>query len=215
MATSTSGTAARTGSGDDAQGEPRRARGRATRARLMAAGVRSFSKRGFHATRVDDIVKRAKTSHGTFYLYFSSKEELFDELVAEVAEEFHQLTDGLPTIRDDAEGRAALEAWLVSFVELYRGYGPLIRSWTDAEAPSDADGPGVPDLLGRIASELSTKVKVRKSRKLDPEVASLVVVAMVERVNYFLATDQLRDDSERLVQVLASIALDAYFGPGH
>jgi len=88
------------------------------------------------------------------------------------------------------------------------------RSWS-CTAGTGRYGPGVPDLLGRIASELSTKVKVRKSRKLDPEVASLVVVAMVERVNYFLATDQLRDDSERLVQVLASIALDAYFGPGH
>lgn len=208
-------TGSRTGTGASRKSEvPQRARGRATRARLLSAGVTVFSRRGFHATRVDDIVKRARTSHGTFYLYFSSKEQLFEELVAEVAEEFHSLTDGLPVIRDTAEGREALEEWLSAFVELYRGYGPLIRSWTDAEAPGEAEGPVVPDLLGRIAEELASKVKVRKSARLDPVIASLVVVAMVERVNYFLATDQLEHGAD-MVGVLASIALDAFFGPGH
>lgn len=202
------------GSSPNPKDAPQRARGRATRTRLLKAGVSVFSRRGFHATRVDDIAKKAKTSHGTFYLYFSSKEQLFEELVSEVAEEFHTLTDGLPVIRDTPEGREALEKWLGAFIELYRGYGPLIRSWTDAESPEVADGPAVPDLLGRIAQELATKVKVRGSNRLDPAIASLAVVAMVERVNYFLATDQLQGDGD-LVGVLASIALDAFFGPGH
>ncbi len=174
-----------------------------------------FSLKGFHATRVDDIVERAKTSHGTFYLYFSSKEELFDQLVTEVAERFGELTEGLPVISDDEEGRAALAEWLGSFVELYRGYGPLIRSWTDADAPREGTSPGVPDLLGDIAAGLASRIKVRSSKRLDPAIASLAVVAMVERVNYFLATDQLRDEDDRLVDVLAAITLDAFFGPGH
>lgn len=213
MVSTSTGTAAGTGATRKSD-TPQRARGRATRTRLMKAGVEVFSRRGFHATRVDDIAKKANTSHGTFYLYFSSKEELFEELVSEVAEEFHALTDGLPVIRDTAEGRSALEEWLASFIDLYRGYGPLIRSWTDAESPSDVDGPAVPDLLGRIAGELSSKVKVRKSARIDPDIAALVVVATVERVNYFLATDQVDEDAD-LVGVLASIALDAFFGPGH
>ncbi|MGI9578751.1 MAG: TetR/AcrR family transcriptional regulator [Microthrixaceae bacterium] len=213
MASTSTGSPAGTGA-DRKSDTPQRARGRATRARLMKAGVAVFSRKGFHATRVDDIAKRAKTSHGTFYLYFSSKEELFEELVSEVAEEFHSLTDGLPSVRDTAEGRAALEAWLASFIELYRGYGPLIRSWTDAESPGGADGPAVPDLLGRISAELADNVFVPRSAQLDPDIAALVVVAMVERVNYFLATDQI-DHVGDLVSVLASIALDAFFGPGH
>jgi AcrR family transcriptional regulator len=30
---------------------------------------------------VDDVVRRAQTSHGTFYLYFSNKEDLFKALL--------------------------------------------------------------------------------------------------------------------------------------
>jgi AcrR family transcriptional regulator len=179
----------------------------------MEAGVAAFSRRGFHSTRVDDIVNRAKTSHGTFYLYFSSKEDLFSQLVAEVAREFHSLTDALPVIADDAGGRAALEEWLRSFVALYDVYGPLIRSWTDAEAPGE--GSGVPDLLGTIAAELAAKVRVRASKRFDPGIASLVVVATVERLNYLLATEQLQDSRDRAAEVLAAIAMDAFFGPGH
>ena len=211
----TTGTKKTTGTGaKDTVDKPQRARGRATRARLMDAGVAVFSRRGFHATRVDDIVKRAKASHGTFYLYFGSKEALFQELVAEVAQQFHTLTDDLPDIRDTPEGREALETWLDSFIGLYRTYGPLIRSWTDSEAPTGSEGPAVPDLLGHIAGDLATKVKPRRNARLDPAIATLVVVAMVERVNYFLATEQITDEGE-LVGVLAAIALDAFYGPGH
>ena len=48
---------------------------------------KSSAPKGYHPARVDDIVKVAKTSHGTFYLYFSNKEDLFHALVLDVAEE--------------------------------------------------------------------------------------------------------------------------------
>ena len=49
--------------------------------RLLDAAIVVFDERGYHAARVDDIVRVAETSHGTFYLYFSSKENLFQALV--------------------------------------------------------------------------------------------------------------------------------------
>src|SRR2546430_348870 len=73
--------------GTPAQGRELRARGRRTMRKLLDAGVEIFAQRGFHAARVDDIVKLAKTSHGTFYLYFSNKEELFRALAQERSEE--------------------------------------------------------------------------------------------------------------------------------
>jgi hypothetical protein len=52
--------------GTPAQGRELRARGKRTMRKLLDAGVEIFAQRGFHAARVDDIVKLAKTSHGTF-----------------------------------------------------------------------------------------------------------------------------------------------------
>ena len=63
--------------------------------KLLDAGVEVFAARGYHAARVDDVVKLAHTSHGTFYLYFANKEDLFRALMAEVAGQMQTLAEDL------------------------------------------------------------------------------------------------------------------------
>jgi AcrR family transcriptional regulator len=72
--------------------------------KLLDAGAQIFADRGYHAARVDDIVKIAKTSHGTFYLYVANKEDLFRALATEVAEEMVGLAEALPPIAADESG---------------------------------------------------------------------------------------------------------------
>src|SRR5215813_7330581 len=48
---------------------------------ILAAALDEFSARGFAATRLDDVAKRAGVAKGTIYLYFHDKESLFQELV--------------------------------------------------------------------------------------------------------------------------------------
>jgi AcrR family transcriptional regulator len=50
---------------------------------LAAAALDLFVERGFAATRLDDVAKRAGVSKGTLYLYFDSKEELFKAVIRE------------------------------------------------------------------------------------------------------------------------------------
>lgn len=51
------------------------------RIELLAAGEAEFVKNGVDATRIDDIVARARRSKGAFYQYFDSKEDLFRHIV--------------------------------------------------------------------------------------------------------------------------------------
>jgi AcrR family transcriptional regulator len=48
---------------------------------IVAAGLDEFIARGFAATRLDDVAKRAGVAKGTIYLHFDDKEALFQELV--------------------------------------------------------------------------------------------------------------------------------------
>ena len=50
---------------------------------LAAAALELFVERGFAATRLDDVAKRAGVSKGTLYLYFDSKDDLFKAVVRE------------------------------------------------------------------------------------------------------------------------------------
>lgn len=48
---------------------------------LLDAALDLFVEKGFAATKVDEVAARAGVSKGTLFLYFSSKEELFKEVV--------------------------------------------------------------------------------------------------------------------------------------
>ncbi|MBR0811661.1 TetR/AcrR family transcriptional regulator [Bradyrhizobium diazoefficiens] len=59
----------------------RTARAQERRAAIVEAAMEEFIARGFAATRLDDIAKRAGVAKGTIYLHFKDKESMFEELV--------------------------------------------------------------------------------------------------------------------------------------
>src|SRR6476661_7451551 len=135
-----------------------RARGQRTMQRLLDAGVEVFAKRGYHAARVDDIVKVARTSHGTFYLYFANKEELFRALAGEVADAMRELAERLEPLRPEPAGRVELRAWIAQLGDLYEHYGPDIRAWTEAEIGGSEVGRLGTDVLTQFTRVLSHRI---------------------------------------------------------
>src|SRR3954471_11601683 len=93
-----------------------RAQGRKTMRRLSDAGMRVFAERGYHQSRVDDIVRAARTSHGTFYLYFANKEDLLRTLAVDCAQEMEALAGEIGPIDLSEEGFEQLRAFLGRFV---------------------------------------------------------------------------------------------------
>ena len=79
---------------------PRSRKGVQTRARLLEAAKLVFEETGFLEARISDIAQRAGLSHGSFYHYFDSKEQIFRE-VAEVQED---LLTAPPTAAEAAAG---------------------------------------------------------------------------------------------------------------
>ncbi len=53
------------------------------RRHILDAAIRVFARQGFHSTRVSDIADEAGVAYGLVYHYFSSKEEVLNELFVE------------------------------------------------------------------------------------------------------------------------------------
>jgi len=51
------------------------------RAAIIEAALDEFIARGFTATRLDDVARRAGVAKGTIYLHFKDKESMFEELI--------------------------------------------------------------------------------------------------------------------------------------
>ncbi|MBE5737244.1 MAG: TetR/AcrR family transcriptional regulator [Clostridiales bacterium] len=52
--------------------------GDARKNQLMISALKIFCEKGYQSATINDIVKKAKCSHGLFYHYFKNKKELFD-----------------------------------------------------------------------------------------------------------------------------------------
>ena len=83
---------------------PRSRKGVETRARLLAAAKEVFEQDGFLDARISDIAERAGLSHGSFYHYFESKEEVFREVAAEVEQ---RLSEPLYSVILDEQSTAS------------------------------------------------------------------------------------------------------------
>jgi AcrR family transcriptional regulator len=199
--------------GAPAQERELRAQGRKTMRKLLDAGMVVFERRGYHAARVDDIVKVARTSHGTFYLYFSNKEDLFRALLADVARELTALAESLPErIAPGAEGYTALREWLSRFIEIYGHYGPVIRAWTEADVDDSDIGALGEEVTGEFASALIGRLSAAAVDVAHPQLAALATIAMIERFNYYVVSRRIDADRDDILDTLATILHAGVFG---
>jgi len=123
--------------------------------RLLEAGLAEFDERGFQAVRVDDIVRRARTSHGTFYLYFANKDDFFKALLRDALHDMGVITDAFPVVTRNDAGRAALRRWVHTFCETYAAHAAVIRILSQADlVGEEVWGDGL-QLLFRLAEAIT------------------------------------------------------------
>jgi AcrR family transcriptional regulator len=100
----------RTGGETPAQARTRAERAAERRAAIVEAALEEFIARGFTATRLDDVARRAGVAKGTIYLHFRDKESMFEELISTaIVPLLGRLVPHPPmsgTVRDALEGFA-------------------------------------------------------------------------------------------------------------
>ena len=186
-----------------------RAQGRQTLRNLLEAGLAEFDERGFQAVRVDDIVRRAQISHGTFYLYFSNKEDLFTALLRDALDDMGLVTDEFPVVTRNEAGRAALQHWVHEFCEVYAAHAAVIRTLSQAEiVGEEVWGDGL-KLLFRLAEAMAQGMTAATGAAEHAELTAVACLMMLERVNYLL-TVEVRLPREEMEERIAAIMFAAF-----
>ncbi len=90
-------------------------RGVKTRQRILDAAEHVFGELGYHDASIVKVTEAAGVGQGTFYLYFSSKKEVFDELVRDLNRRVrHAMKEA------SSRGKNRLEAELLGFGAYFR-----------------------------------------------------------------------------------------------
>jgi AcrR family transcriptional regulator len=181
------------GGGVPARDRELRAQGRATVKRLLDAGMIEFEERGFHGVRVDDVVRRAGISHGTFYLYFSNKEDLFKALLLDALRDMETIAGDFPVVTRDEAGKTVLRRWVRQFFDVYAAHATVIRILSQADlVPEEVYGDGL-QMLFSISEAMTTGMTAAsRAAGRQPEHVELTALAclmMLERVNYLLSAE--------------------------
>lgn len=179
-----------------ATGKPLTKRGEATRRKLLEAAEQVFASLGYHEASIVKITERAGIGLGTFYLYFDSKQQIFEELVIDLNRRVrHSMTEAMAgaTNRIEAE-RAGFEG----FFRFTAAHPALYRVVREAEFVS-------PETLRlhytRIVDGYEAGLKAAQQvgdvdATLDPEVTAWALMGAGELIGMrFLLWE--RDDAGR------------------
>jgi hypothetical protein len=124
-----------------------------------------------------------------------------------------ELAADFPEFSSDGDGLVALRTWLDQFADLYEQYGAVIRAWTEAEIVDSEFGRIGGDLVTRFAGSLEDRLRI-SAPDVDPQVAALAIVAMIERSSYYVLSHQLKVDREQMLDTLATVTSAIVFGDG-
>jgi len=192
------------------------AHGRETVRRLLEAGLAEFEEAGFQGARVEDIVRRAKTSHGTFYLYFANKDDLFRTLLRDALVDMANITDEFPVVTANDAGRAALRRWVQSFCDTYAAHATVIRILSQAEIVGESVFSDGLQLFFRLSEVMTQGMTVAQgaanSEGMLTEHAELTAVAclmMLERINYLMSAE-VRLPKDEMIDRLTAIIYAAF-----
>ncbi|MEB3030854.1 TetR/AcrR family transcriptional regulator [[Mycobacterium] nativiensis] len=196
---------------------PATVRGARTRAALVAAARKVFERDGYLDAKLTDIAKVAGCATGSFYTYFTNKEEIFAAVLDQAQQDM--MHPGMGRVRGSDDPFAALQASNRAYLEAYRRNAklmglleqvaqvdPKFRAFRArrAQAFIQRNAAGIADLQERGIA----------AADVDPLLASQALSGMVSRLAYGIfvggeASDDSGPDFETVVDTVTRLWANA------
>lgn len=165
---------------------PRTERGRRTRHHLVRAAREVFEREGYFAARVTDITSVADVAVGTFYTYFTSKEEIFLAVVGDIGDEVYASGSSDDSIGDPID---VIDAANRRFLVVYRENARLMAVVEQAATISEDFRQSRRLLRNRMVQRVERSLRSMQAGgvadpSLDAHCAASALVSMVSNFAY-------------------------------
>jgi len=202
--------------GGAARPAPRSRKGALTRARLLEAAKQVFEEDGFLEARVSDIAERAGLSHGAFYHYFDSKEQVFREVAEELDDRLSEPMESVILAPGSRFGpRERVVTAIRRHLESYREEARIMGVIEEVARYDEHMFAVRAARNARHREEIAESIRRMQRRKvadpsLDPLIAAAALGSMVERfAEMWLAQGQLDADLDVAAETVGTLFANA------
>lgn len=184
------------------------------RSRLLEAAQQVFARSGYAGATVDDIISAAETSRATFYRYFRSKEDLFDELSRACFLEMRAVSKELATYDATTSGKGGLEQLVAAYGDMQERQRGVIRAWMEkADRPESAVRKEASHTFHALLRGMEDHIEaVGGPSEVDPEVQAALLLVLLNRATFYVRHRHSRLNPQDLTPTLATMIHRAYFG---
>ncbi|HMC38424.1 MAG TPA: TetR/AcrR family transcriptional regulator [Acidimicrobiales bacterium] len=189
-------------------------RGRARRRQLMDFAAARFAEKGYHPTSVAEIVSGLHVGKGVFYWYFSSKEELFREILREAQQDLRRRQQ--QAIENEADPMRRIELGIRSsmgWLEENRHLFTLFQLAASEERFSPTLRRGQDVAVADVARHVKEGIVSGRIRDADPQILSFAVLGVTNQLARTFVFERNESPSQ-VADAAVSFCLEGLRGPG-
>jgi len=203
----------------DVPANPKQARSKKTKEKIVQAAIQLFQGRGYEKTTSNDIASEAGVSVGSFYVYFTDKRQLLLTIFDRLADELYKnIFDGLkPEHLFDSNLRRRIKQAVANTIidkqkhsGLHRVVSELLLKDADFAARHKAV---MARSIAKLQELISLAEKAGLTWDIDVEAAAFIVQRVVFDVSQDYVTGCCEFDKERAIDALADMIHRFVFRP--
>lgn len=155
------------------------------RRQILRAAVEVFAERGFAEATISEIADAAGLAHGTVYLYFKSKVDVFQSLVSAFVEQIIADVNGAGAL-EDGSGRLADDLYRVfhrALAQCARNPRAAAVCMRETAGGQQELAAGLQELtrslLDQVAARIARAIDAGEVRPVAPDLAAYLVVSLL------------------------------------
>jgi AcrR family transcriptional regulator len=164
---------------------------------IITSAIHLFREKGFNDTSITDIVQHARAGRGTFYAYFTNKEQLFFECADQV---FKEIDKDMQDIQNEPDILHKIFLRWTYFTSIYPKVSDMINlirgaSVSGHEAFTKKLDQIMHNLIEPLAEDLMKGTGKGLFCNSDPDLIAWMLMGAAEYGSYFLhQTDRTKSD---------------------
>ena len=149
------------------------------RAEIMDAAASIIAEQGYANTRTKAIADAADMAEGTLYNYFKNKRDILMAILNQHQSEIDALLDEVESIQAPIDAVTTVE-WIIKLFLTRLNFLRVLlaESWTDDALMREHVTHRVTTIYQRVKSFMEAQMKAGTFRKVDPDLATQMVLGM-------------------------------------